>query len=163
MTIKKAARSDIGRIMEIYHTAQDYMIEHGNPGQWGKTYPSAEIIEEDIALGRCFTVVSEGKIAAVFALMTDPDPTYRIIENGNWLNDDPYLTIHRVASDGTAHGIVKAITDHCKKISENIRIDTHDNNLTMQNALIKCGFVPCGRIYLADGSPRIAFQWTNRT
>jgi RimJ/RimL family protein N-acetyltransferase len=48
----------------------------------------------------------------------------------------------------------------CLEQRGNIRIDTHDDNLPMQRALEKNGFVPCGRIWCEDGTPRIAYQRT---
>ncbi|MDY5094645.1 MAG: GNAT family N-acetyltransferase, partial [Faecalimonas umbilicata] len=42
--------------------------------------------------------------------------------------------------------------------SEEIRVDTHEANLPMQRLLEKNGFVKCGKIQVADGTERIAFQ-----
>lgn len=53
LQIKDAVISDIDKIMEIYKHAQDYMIESGNSTQWGHSYPSAELIENDIKMGSC--------------------------------------------------------------------------------------------------------------
>ena len=38
-----------------------------------------------------------------------------------------------------------------------MRADTHADNVYMQRALEKSGFVRCGRIYTEDGSPRGAY------
>ena len=38
-----------------------------------------------------------------------------------------------------------------------VRADTHADNVYMQRALEKSGFVRCGRIYTEDGSPRWAY------
>ena len=35
MYIRKAKIEDLERIMGIYRIAQDFMIESGNPNQWG--------------------------------------------------------------------------------------------------------------------------------
>ena len=40
----------------------------------------------------------------------------------------------------------------------NLRADTHADTAPKQRALEKAGFVRCGTIRLADGSPRIAYQ-----
>ena len=94
----------------------------------------------------------------MFAFILGEDPTYSYIENGNWLSDKPYGTIHRIAGDGTVSGVVKTAVDYCRETIKNIRIDTHENNKTMQHVLGKLGFSKCGIIYLEDGSPRIAYQ-----
>lgn len=42
--------------------------------------------------------------------------------------------------------------------SDNIRVDTHKDNLVMQHILEKRGFRRCGIIYVKDGTERIAYQ-----
>ena len=159
MHIRKAEKDDLDAIMNIYSIAQDFMIKNGNPNQWGHSYPSCELIKEDIDNGVCHVICEDDTPHGVFALFNGDEPTYEYIENGKWLNDDAYVTIHRIASDGKANGIFKSAIDYCKDLSDNIRIDTHNSNLIMQKLIEKNGFVKCGRIYVADGTPRIAYQW----
>ena len=85
------------------------------------------------------------------------DPTYEVIQ-GAWLNDRPYCAVHRVASRGEVPGVATQILTWCLEFCGNVRIDTHDDNLPMQRVLEKNGFVHCGRIWIEDGSPRIAYQ-----
>ena len=80
------------------------------------------------------------------------------IENGAWLNDEPYGAIHRIGSDGEAKGIFAAAINYCKGQIKNLRIDTHEKNQTMRYLLAKHGFKEVGTIYIEDGSPRIAFH-----
>lgn len=160
MHIQKAKLDDLAEIMDIYKSAQDFMIESGNATQWGQSYPKKDLIEEDIDRGICLLVCEDEHPHGVFALMEGDEPTYQHIENGEWLNDDAYLTIHRIASDGKAHGIFDCAVKYCKSITDNIRIDTHENNLIMKGLIEKNGFQRCGTIYVANGSPRIAYQWS---
>lgn len=159
LNIRTAEEQDFERIMEIYHIAQDYMISSGNPNQWMHSHPAPELIRSDIQRQISKVVYDEAGIHGVFALLEGEDPTYGRIEGGSWLNDAPYLTIHRIAGDGQAHGVFRCAVDYCKRLSPNIRIDTHADNRTMQALLAKNGFVRCGTIYLMNGSPRIAYQW----
>lgn len=99
-------------------------------------------------------------VHGVFAFIIGPDPTYTYIEDGVWLNDDVYGTIHRIAGDGVAKGVFKKCLDFCKSQIDNLRIDTHHNNLTMQHLVEKNGFEKCGIVYMEDGSPRIAYQYS---
>ena len=46
----------------------------------------------------------------------------------------------------------------CMRQCEILRIDTHENNAPMRGLLRKLGFVQCGTVHLADGSPRLAFE-----
>ena len=74
------------------------------------------------------------------------EPTYSEID-GNWLNEEKYATIHRVASDGSHKGVLCNIINWCFSKFENLRCDTHENNIPMQNALEKNGFIRCGDVY----------------
>ena len=158
--VRKATESDHTIIMSIYRYAQDYMIQSGNPNQWGHFYPESELIVNDIKEGACMVICDESGIHGVFALFEGLEPTYQYIENGKWLNDEPYVTIHRIAGDGQVHGLFRCAADYCKRLSANIRIDTHANNKTMQRQIEKNGFRKCGIIYVSDGSPRLAYQWS---
>lgn len=51
MHIRKAGIDDLKNIMEIYGIAQDFMIESGNPNQWGHRYPGEDLIRDDIDKG----------------------------------------------------------------------------------------------------------------
>lgn len=148
--------------MRIYESAQDFMISSGNPTQWGRTYPAKELIEQDIETGVCHVICDNDVPHGVFALFSGDEPTYSYIENGEWLNDYEYVTVHRIASDGAVKGIFKSAIDYCKGICDNIRIDTHKSNIIMQKLIEKNGFEKCGIVYVRDGSPRIAYQWTRR-
>ena len=97
-------------------------------------------------------------IHGVFSFIIGEDPTYGYIENGSWLNEKPYGTIHRMASDGTRRGMLRECLDYCRSLVSEIRMDTHEKNLSMQQACEHLGFQRCGVIYVADGTPRIAYQ-----
>ena len=161
MNIRQATRADFESIMSIYKNAQQFMMQSGNPTQWGTEYPSLALIQEDIKLGVSYVVVDEsGAVRGVCALMNGPDATYQVIEEGEWLNEELYVVIHRIASSASVRGIVKAVVDYCKKHYDNIRIDTHADNHVMQKQMMRNGFKECGIIYVDDGTPRIAYQWT---
>ena len=40
---------------------------------------------------------TESGLHGVFAFILGEDPTYGVIEDGQWLSGDPYGTIHRIA------------------------------------------------------------------
>ena len=56
-------------------------------------------------------------------------------------------------------GVFYEAFDFCAKRCDQLRIDTHEDNITMQRAVENCGFVRCGVIYTWDGSPRIAYHY----
>lgn len=158
--IRTASEAELARIMEIYRSAREFMARSGNPTQWGSTYPDAALIRADLTQGACRVICDEDGIRGVFALLGGQDPTYSSIQGGAWLNDEPYLTVHRLAGDGSAHGLFRCVMAYCKRRSENIRADTHADNRIMQGLLEKNGFVRCGVIELADGTSRLAYHWS---
>lgn len=155
--IRSAQPSDWDDIMEIYAAARRFMKQSGNPTQWGDHFPPEELVREDIRLGRGYVCSIGGRLQAVFTMIPGEDPTYGVIQ-GAWLNDRPYCAVHRVASRGEVPGIATQVLIWCLESCGNVRIDTHDHNLPMQRVLEKNRFVRCGRIWIEDGSSRIAYQ-----
>ncbi len=162
LEIRKATSSDYHSIMAIYEIAREFMRNTGNPNQWKNTNPTPEQVKQDISNQNCHVIYDAAGIHGVFALCEGIDETYLYIEDGAWLNDDEYVTIHRIASDQTVPGIFKCAMDYCKALYKNIRIDTHEDNKVMQHLIEKNGFERCGVIYLKNGEPREAYQYWGR-
>lgn len=160
MEIRKANFDDLHQVLEIYESARRFMSEVGNPDQWGKTNPPRERTEEDIRESLLYVVEEKGEILAVFYYNFADDPTYKVIYDGNWLNEEPYGVIHRIAVSDKARG--KGVSGLCFDFAfsdcKNLKIDTHKDNIPMQRALAKHGFRQCGIIHLVNGNERIAFQ-----
>ena len=91
--------------MEIYGIARAFMVRTGNPGQWKDSYPGEERIREDISRGVCYVCVEDGVVEGVFSYLPGPDPTYQRIDDGQWLNEEPYGVVHRLAGRGHVHGV----------------------------------------------------------
>ena len=161
MLIRLARQADIPTLLEVYDRARQTMRARGNTTQWVGGYPSRELLEEDIARGFAYVVEEEGRVHAAFAFIVGPDPTYAVIE-GAWPDQAPYGTLHRVASDGTLHGVLHQAVAFAQDRIDHLRADTHASNLAMQQALEKEGFVYCGIIHVADGTPRRAYARTGR-
>jgi RimJ/RimL family protein N-acetyltransferase len=145
------------------------MRQSGNLLQWGDDYPSAGVFKHDIDRGCSYLVescdnhVENGKTpVGTFAFIPSPEPTYAKIYQGSWIDESQlYFVIHRIASTPTSHGVMKAILDFCFSQTNNIRIDTHRDNVIMQHLLDKYGFTYCGIIYLLNGDERLAYQRVN--
>lgn len=160
MYVRRSKMEDLPAMLELYAQARIFMRENGNPNQWDESYPSRELLEKDISYGNSYVVEDDDKrLAATFAFIKGEDPTYYGIEDGAWLNQEPYGTIHRLAGNGTYHGIASGCIGWCKNQIRNLRADTHEDNKIMQHLLEKNGFVRCGIIHVANGTPRIAYQF----
>ena len=148
----------IEEVMELYAHARRFMAEHGNPNQWKDSHPPRGAVECDMQDGNSYVCVDNGRIAGVFYYRIGDDPTYAVIEEGQWLNDKPYGVIHRIASDGKTKGIGSFCVNWVVSQCGNVRIDTHRDNVVMQNMLKKNGFQYCGIIHIENGEERLAYQ-----
>jgi len=158
MTIRQSTKAELNTIMQLIDEGRKKMIAQGNTRQWAFGQPSRQLIETDINNGNSYIITEGGEKIATFALVKGPDPTYSVIYDGQWLNDRPYYVIHRIASSPKVHGVLRTVLDYAFQLTDTIRIDTHEDNKTMQSLLQKQGFTYCGIIHLANGDPRLAFQ-----
>ena len=160
MVFLKATNDYISSIMEIYDKAKILMKESGNANQWVNGYPGYDLIQRNIVDGNLYMALDEnGDMLGVFYFCIENDPTYAKIYEGNWLNDKPYGVLHRIATTGKVKGfadkVIHWILEHC----DNVRVDTHSDNIVMQKILLRNGFKQCGIIYTDNGGERLAYQW----
>ncbi len=161
MEIRKAKETDLSDIMEIYAHARNYMKEHGNPNQWYlRNWPPEFLICADIQKQKCYVCIEDEQVLGVFYYDYGYkiDATYHTID-GKWIGTETYGVVHRIASGGAKKGIgtfcIKWALEQCG----HLRIDTHKDNRTMQNLLLKLGFQECGIIYIEeDHAPRLAYE-----
>lgn len=155
--VRRGSVEDLARMLEIYDTARTFMRKSGNDSQWVNGYPAVSLLQDDISAGVSYVIEADDRIVGTFAFIVGDDSTYSEID-GEWLNDAPYGTIHRIASDGSIRGIADACLKYCTSVINNIRIDTHKDNRPMLGWIRKAGFSYCGVIHVSDGTPREAFQ-----
>lgn len=157
--IRKANLKDLPIILNLRDQAREIMRSYGNTFQWPDGYPREDMFVKDIEQGYSYVMMNdEGTIVGTFALIPGPDITYKVIYDGQWLDDEPYHVIHRIASTPQSHGILDALLEFSEAIAPNIRIDTHEANIIMRKGLEKHGYQYCGIIHLLNGDERMAFQ-----
>lgn len=166
MEFRKSVETDINNIMKIIRQAQAYFKEQGID-QWQNGYPNSETISNDIEDKNSYVLLKDNKIVATAAVSFDGESTYDSIYEGEWITNNEYAVIHRIAVDNTYKGlglsseIIKNVEQLCLiKGVHSIKIDTHEENISMQNLLKKNKFKYCGIIYLEDRGKRIAFEKT---
>lgn len=164
MDFKRADQRHAGQIIGIIEKAQILLKEKGID-QWQNNYPNIDTIVNDIRNENSYILLKDNVIVGTAAIIFGPDETYHKIYNGKWLTNGAYGVIHRIAIDpqyqglGLASIIIKRAEEMCQdKKAESIKIDTHRENKSMIDLLLKNGFKYCGIIYLADGNERIAFE-----
>lgn len=159
MEIRLAKLDDLQSMRKIFDYGREIQLKTGNLHQWAPGYPSEDLMKQDIEEKATHVLEDqEGQIVAVFALFTEPDPTYTKIE-GEWRNDEPYATIHRVATNGKVKGAGQYCLEWVQNHFNNVRIDTHDDNEPMKYLMEKMNFEYCGVIYLENGDARNAYHY----
>lgn len=166
MILVQANLNDTNNIMSIIHDAQNLLASQ-RIDQWQNGYPNEEIILEDIKNKECYVLKSkQNKLLATAMFSTKTEPTYSKIV-GQWIteSDANYGVVHRmaVAKNHRGQGLAKFILHTFEQclLQDNIlsmRIDTHKDNLTMQNLLKQLGYSYCGIIHLQNGDQRLAYE-----
>lgn len=152
MRVELVNLNDLEELMNIYSLARFRMIEEGNITQWDNSSVFRDELVFYIQNNILYKVVKNDEILGYFAFIYEEENAYNII-NGKWLNEEKYVTIHKIASKynniGIGSYIIKYVINRCKNENiYNVKIDTHANNKSMNKFLINKGFVKCGVISL---------------
>tara|TARA_Y100000385_G_C12786803_1_gene505909 strand:- start:105 stop:620 length:516 start_codon:yes stop_codon:yes gene_type:complete len=166
MKFQTAKNEDIPLIMKIIEQAQTYLAEQ-QIEQWQNGYPNEKVILKDLNNNESYVVrFRDSTLLATAMFSTKKEPTYNQIQ-GDWITetDAKYGVIHRMAINkkfrGT--GVAKFIFNQCEHALkqdhiQSMRIDTHEDNLSMQSLLKKLGYHFCGVIYLENNDRRLAYE-----
>ena len=164
MEFRQAKISDLDQIVEIIELSKKYLKET-KVDQWQDGYPAKEDLRRDIESGNSYVLTNKDEIVATTVISLDGESTYNSIFNGEWITNEEYIVMHRVAVHNKykGKGIFKELIKEAENLALNkgifsIKIDTHRDNISMQKAVLKNDFKKCGIIYLEDGSERIAFE-----
>ena len=166
MRILQTREENLPEIMDIFSEARQTIASLGI-NQWQNGYPNEQVIREDIAKERSYSVIDD-TICGTFAVILDGEPTYDKIYDGNWITGNDfsnYMAIHRVAVSVSSRGkgVSTEIINYATTLARengrsSLRIDTHEGNIVMRKMLEKHGFAYCGIIYLEDGESRVAYE-----
>ena len=136
---QKDQPEELDVLLKMYENARRFMATHGNASQWGNTYPSPQLILDDITEGNSYVCTEQDQIIATFYYKEGADPTYMRIYDGDWINDSRYGVVHRITSIGNVKGAASFCLNWALEQCGNIRIDTHRDNIVMQHLLDKNG------------------------
>ena len=166
MKLYLATITDVSTIMSLINDAQEFLASSGID-QWQNGYPSKELILNDISDNNSYLIKDDSdNIVASTMFTTDPESSYNNIL-GNWITpkDSKYGVIHRLVVSGKFKnkGVAKFAFSQCEcllKLNKitSMRIDTHEDNIAMQNLLKSLGYTYCGIIILDDGDRREAYE-----
>ena len=161
MILRKTEIKDIARVMTIINQAKQYFKDHGID-QWQDGYPNEDSILEDIQNEEAYVLDHEGEILGTCMITIQGEPTYDVID-GKWLSQSDYICVHRIAIDNEhkGSGLASLILNQAVSLYphyHSLRMDTHEDNLSMQSFLTKYGFIHCGTITLNSGALRRAYE-----
>ena len=154
---------DLERICTIIRQAQAQMRLRGSR-QWQNGYPAAAHITDDIDRGYGHVLCTHtGLVVAYGAVVFDGEPAYDAID-GQWLTDEPYVLVHRIAvADGErGRGVAAEFLHRVETLAQErgvkaFRIDTNFDNQTMLRLLERTGFTYCGKVVYRSGE-RLAYE-----
>lgn len=157
-----AERRHVPRIMELIEQARAFLKNSG-VDQWQDGYPDQACIEKDIENGTGYLCLCREVIVGYLCVDFNGEPAYEGI-SGAWLDDRPYVVVHRMALDGAVRGrglasrVFRLVEDMSRRRNVySFRIDTDAANAVMKHLLQKNGFRYCGIIRFQN-SEKIAYQ-----
>jgi predicted acetyltransferase len=166
MEFIKATLNDLEDIRNIIVLAIKHMKEENN-NQWYDENIILNTTMKSINNNTHYLVKENNETIGMFSMIYGIDDTYNEID-GKWINNEKYVTIHKIAVKYFNKHIASKILDFVIKnaISNNvynIRIDTHEDNISMRKFLEKHQFIKCGIISITKDfndtqSLRFAYQ-----
>ena len=160
--LRKAQIPEAEIIWQILQQAIERRRNDGS-NQWQDGYPNQVVVKTDISLGKGYVLEIDNAIAAYAALVFNDEPAYKEII-GDWLTNDDFLVIHRVAvsDDFLGKGIAVLLFQKLEEFAKenqvfSIKVDTNFDNLAMLHILEKLDYQYCGEVYFR-GSARKAFE-----
>lgn len=162
--IQKATLVDIPAMMVIINDAKVNLKKTGI-NQWQGGYPNEASLAADIETGHSYLYFENGELAAITGLFPGPDSLYSHIEEGEWITELPYTSIHRiaVAKDMLGKGVAGRLFEICELLTttegyKSIRIDTHPENKSMRRTLEKKNYQYCGHVFMENNDLRFAYE-----
>ena len=162
MVILPATEADLQAVIELVAQGRAALARQG-VDQWQDGYPSPETIRRDLLRGDGRIVRIDGAAAAYAAFVFDGEPAYDAID-GQWLTDEPYVLVHRIAvADGErGRGVAAEFLHRVETLAQErgvkaFRIDTNFDNQTMLRLLERTGFTYCGKVVYRSGE-RLAYE-----
>ncbi len=152
MTIRKAYKEDLIKIMKMYESCVAGMIKNGID-QWDDTYPDTQTIAQDLENQTYYVAEEKKVIVGGINIDKNQDLTYLDV---NWEDtSNQFLVVHRLAvkEEFWNKKIGKNLMLFTEKMAikrglKSIRLDTYSGNLKAMDFYIKLGYRKLGAINL---------------
>ena len=161
MIFRKATTEDIDTIERMIKAASGRLGAAGID-QWQRGYPNRTSIENDVEAGVGMVLALGNEILAYGAVIFTGEPAYNDLTGGQWLTNGEYAVVHRLCVSeifvrmGFAKQFMSAAEAMAAERVKSFRIDTHPDNMIMQNLVERMGFTYCGDVVIE--SRRLAYE-----
>ena len=157
MIFTLAKPGEIDAIWGIYAAAVPDQIQKGIY-HWDETYPTRDIIENDITGQKCYAVRENGVPAAALRIDGEQHPAYQAI---GWKYGEPYICVHRLCvhpsfqGRGIARHIMKDVISLYSSLNyAAIRLDTYMLNRIAMKLYEGLGFERRGIVHFEGRGDR---------
>ncbi len=164
MEFRKSTEADLSQVITIIEQAK-HDLKMSGVNQWQTGYPDIKTLQHDLFHQQSYVLVEGDEVIASTAISFEAEQTYQTIYDGQWLSELPYAVVHRfvVKRELKSQGVGSVLFQHVENLCaqnkiKSIKVDTHEDNQSMQYLLKKNQFRYCGIIYLTDGDKRLAFE-----
>lgn len=147
MELKECDRTDLEKIVALYHQTIRHLEETINYPRWSAGHPSDAYIEAAITAGEQYACMEQDRALGAVVLSTDPQGCY---EAGKWsrsLKTGEFLTIHALAVNPLCRhqGVGCFLVRECMKIARQggyqaLRLDVVPGNIPARGLYEKMGF-----------------------
>ena len=145
--MRNATPADMPAVHAIYRAATANMQAHGL-AQWDDLYPTANILDDDLARGELYVAETEAGVQAAVVLNETCDPAYA---NADWQFAGPALIVHRLCvhpaaqGGGLGRGLMAAVERWALEHGyADLRLDAYAQNLHAQRMYARLGYVKRG-------------------
>ena len=162
LTFRMANESDRESILEIYLDGSDALKEDGVDQWQGNYIPSFKDIDEHLGID-LYVLEYHKSVVSTVCLVEGIDEDYENIK-GKWNTSIPYISIHKVATSNAykkqyfAKKMMCYVENFAKRKKMDLRIDTHKDNIKMNNFIVSCGYKYTGEVILQGKLERLAYD-----
>lgn len=162
ISFRLAGENDIPLCMNFIEQARAHQLEQGFL-QWTENSPNVQDVIEDIERANGYLALENGVPFGYVCISFLGEAAYDALD-GEWLSNQPYAMIHRLAfaQNGRGKGLAKEVFAFAGSLCNarnvhSLRIDTHADNAKMRHIIEREGFTYCGTVMYVNGS-RMAYE-----
>ena len=160
---RKATVSEIPEIWTILKQAIARRKLDGSE-QWQDGYPNPDVLQNDIEKEVGYVLTdNDHTLIGYAAILFNDEPAYENLK-GNWLSNEDFAVVHRIAildshlGKGLAQKMLRFTEEFALKNNiYSIKLDTNFDNSAMLKIFEKLGYTYCGEVAFR-GSVRKAFE-----